>query len=131
MTVQAQLLATAFGRADRTGSADAAQTMRMFLIPMGDFTYTTLSGNSYLQTGPPTPGQPGRPQVTVTGGVVTVAWTPPATGTATQSVTASGSCGTVLHLPARLSPLGSRPTSAVGHFLRAHTNSLSQRWRMA
>jgi PEP-CTERM putative exosortase interaction domain len=53
VTVQAQLLATAFGRAGGEGSVDAA--LRMFLVPIGDFSYTTLSGNSYLQTTTPAP----------------------------------------------------------------------------
>ena len=53
VTVQAQLIATAYGRAGGEGSVDA--TLRMFLIPIGDFSYTTLSGNSYLRATTPAP----------------------------------------------------------------------------
>ena len=31
------------------GTADAANTLRFFLTPLDDFTYTTASGNSYLR----------------------------------------------------------------------------------
>jgi hypothetical protein len=47
LTVNAYLTAAvgAFGQ----GTADAANTFRFFLTPVGDFTYTTASGNSYVQ----------------------------------------------------------------------------------
>ncbi len=37
------------------GRADAANTLRLFLTPLDDFTYTTASGHSYLRASTPVP----------------------------------------------------------------------------
>jgi hypothetical protein len=37
------------GTGGEAATADASNTLRFFLTPVGDFTYSTASGNSYLQ----------------------------------------------------------------------------------
>jgi hypothetical protein len=53
LTVQLQLLASASARAGASAYADATHTLNWFIDPLGDFGYTTLSGNSYTTATPP------------------------------------------------------------------------------
>lgn len=51
MTINAYLNAAVAGCCS-PATADASQTLRFLLTPVGDFTYTTASGNSYLAPAP-------------------------------------------------------------------------------
>lgn len=55
ITVQALLYVNAYGRAGFGSYADAAHTLRLLINPLGDFSYTTLSGNTYVSEVTPAP----------------------------------------------------------------------------